>query len=176
MKTKVMAIGGLAALVLLVSVALFAAAGGAGEDGPIGEGLFGEKNENGSEGGNGEMERAMDGSCEGEPQGEPMKEQTQEQTKSEGANAPEEADQTREREQLQEGSCEGEPQGEPVKEQTQEQSMNGSCSSEEQQDDVMLSTDSGSDVNPQGIQQQDRDRDQVNGGTGPQYHGDNSQN
>ncbi|MEN8209952.1 MAG: hypothetical protein ABFR50_11955, partial [Candidatus Fermentibacteria bacterium] len=73
MKTKVMAFGGLAALVLLVGVALFAAAGGTGEDGPIGDELVDKMFRTGSDKGQGEMERDMDGECELE---EPLKEQS----------------------------------------------------------------------------------------------------
>ena len=96
MNTKVMAFGGLAALVLLVGVALFAAAGGAGGDGPIGDELVDKMFRTGSEKGQGEMERDMDGECD--PDG-PLKEQTQEQK--------------------QDGSCGEDAQGEAAQEQKQ---------------------------------------------------------
>ena len=208
MNTKIMAFGGIAALVLLVGVGLFAAAGSVSEDSPVGDGIFGDMFGKGSDNGKGDMERAMDGdcenedpvmeqareqavdgSCEGEPSGEPV--QTREQARSEGENAPEEAEQTRE--QAKDGSCEGEPSGEPVQTQEQtrereqlqdgscdgegsgdqtqerEQLKDGSCTDDEADDSVDTASTCDGSQERSGDLQQDRDRDQVNGGTGPQY-------
>ncbi len=169
MKTKAMVVGSMAAFVLLVGVSIFAAGSGLSDDAvPAGD-MIGDILREGQDNGQGDMKRVMneecvldepqktqeqakDGSCgedgavkEGEQAGEP--EQTQEQA----------------REQTKDGSCEqeGEQAGEPeqTQEQAREQTKDGSCDEYAEEVDA--------DVLSAPIH--DRDRDQVNGGTGPQY-------
>ena len=170
MNTKIMAFGGIAALVLLVGVGLFAAAGSVSEDSPVGDGIFGDMFGKGSDNGKGDMERAMDGDCENE---DPVMEQAREQAvdgscEGEPSGEPVQTqEQTREREQLQDGSCDGEGSGDQTQE--REQLKDGSCTDDEADDSVDTASTCDGSQERSGDLQQDRDRDQVNGGTGPQY-------
>ena len=143
MKTKAMVVGSMAAFVLLVGVSIFAAGSGLSDDAvPAGD-MIGDILREGQDNGQGDMKRVMNEECVlDEPQ------RTQEQAKD--------------------GSCgedgavkEGEQAGEPeqTQEQAREQTKDGSCDEDAEEDEV--------DVLSAPIH--DRDRDQVNGGTGPQY-------
>ncbi len=187
MKTKAMVVGGLAAFVLLVGFSIFAAGSSLPDDeGAVGD-VIGDIFRNGQDNGQGDMERVMNEECVlDEPQ------QTQEQTKDGSCEQAGEPQQTQEqtREQLKDGSCgeEGGQVGEPLKtqEQTKEQLKDGSCeqAGEPQQtqeqtkeqlkdgscgEDEAVEQENEVDALDAPIHDRDRDRDQVNGGTGPQY-------
>ncbi len=144
-----------------------------------------------------EQEKLQDGSCGDGPSEDGSGEMKQEQSqqKSEGSDAPEDADQAREQEKLQDGSCGDGPSedgsGEMKQEQSQqksegsdapedaeqtrerEQLKDGSCDDDASEDEVVFissTSDAGDESKDRsGIQQHDRDRDQDNGGTGPEY-------
>ncbi len=141
MKTKAMVVGSLAAFLLIVGVSIFAAGSSLPDDAEPAGDVIGDILREGQDNGQGDMERVMNEECTLD---EPQK--TQERAK----------------EQLKDGSCEqaGEPQ--QMQEQTREQHKDGSCDDEGTED-----VEEEADTLAAPIH--DRDRDQVNGGTGPQY-------
>ncbi|MCK5774362.1 MAG: hypothetical protein KAH57_11285 [Thermoplasmata archaeon] len=172
MKTKAMVVGSMAAFVLLVGVSIFAAGSGLSDDAAPAGDMIGDILREGQDNGQGDMERVMNEDCDLD---EPQK--TQEQTKDGSCEQEGEPEQTKEqvREQTKDGSCEQE--GEP--EQTKEQTKDGSCEQEGEPEQTKEQTKDGS-CDEDGVDEEvdadvlaapihDRDRDQVNGGTGPQY-------
>ncbi len=101
-----------------------------------------------------EQEQLKDGSCGDGPaeDGSGEMKQEQSQQRSKGSEAPEDAEQTREREQLKDGSCDDD-------------------ASEDEEVDTSSAVDAeDGSTERSGDQQHDRDREQDNGGTGPQNH------